>query len=70
VNEMPLYEYVCKDCGKTFEKIVGWSDFDHPQTCPSCKSENTSKKISLSGRFGSTLFQSSSSSCGSSGGFS
>ena len=69
---MPIYEYQCRDCGKEFEKLMGFSDpnINSPE-CPGCKSENTNRRLSKIASFsnrGSSL--SSSSSCGSSGGFS
>lgn len=41
---MPIYEYVCKDCGKEFEELV----FSHDEipACPECKSGATEKLIS------------------------
>lgn len=43
---MPIYEFVCKDCGKTFEKLVLTKEEEVDITCPFCKSENTKKIIS------------------------
>lgn len=42
---MPIFEYQCKSCGKNFEKLI----FDRAkiQECPSCKSKNTEKKLSV-----------------------
>jgi putative FmdB family regulatory protein len=72
---MPLYEYYCKDCRDTFEKMVRFSDADKPVVCPSCESTETRKIISLfasSGFITGTSGLSGGSSCGSSsgGGFS
>jgi putative FmdB family regulatory protein len=71
---MPLYEYHCNDCGDEFEKMVRFSEANTSPHCPSCTSQNTRKKISAVAAFGSTLSASvgasSSSSCGSRGGFS
>lgn len=41
---MPIYEYVCQDCGKEFEELV----FSHDEVpaCPACKSGATEKLIS------------------------
>ncbi len=41
---MPVYEYRCSACGKTFEKLQKFSD-PPLQNCPSC-SGNVSKIIS------------------------
>lgn len=35
---MPLYEYRCKQCGHTFEKIQSFSAPDEKE-CPVCKGE-------------------------------
>ncbi len=71
---MPLYEFVCRDCGKEFEKTLRFSEADQRPACPDCHSPDTRKKISkvasFGGSTGSSLGSSSSSSCGSSGGFS
>ena len=69
---MPLYEYECNRCGETFELIVPISEKDNAKECPQCHSAETNRKISvIASRFGldgGSL--SSSTSCGSSGGFS
>ena len=41
---MPIYEYVCHNCGHEFEKIQGWSE-DAP-VCVSCGSSNVSRRLS------------------------
>jgi putative FmdB family regulatory protein len=70
---MPLYEYRCNKCGESFELMVRFSEADRTQVCPKCESSNTQRKLSMvaSTRSGSSdSYASSSSSCGSSGGFS
>jgi len=76
---MPLYEYICRQCGGTFEKMVRFSEADLSPVCPSCASSDTQKKVSVAAAFGSGSGSSSSgggagssgfaSSCGSRGGF-
>jgi putative FmdB family regulatory protein len=44
---MPLYEYICKDCGKEFDAIRSIKDSDAPIECDECHGEHTSRKISL-----------------------
>jgi putative FmdB family regulatory protein len=72
-DPMPLYEYQCNDCGEEFEKMVRFSEANHSPICPSCQSQDTSKKISKIASFGGSLggtSASTGSNCGSSGGFS
>jgi putative FmdB family regulatory protein len=43
---MPIYEYDCQSCKKTFEKLVkSMSSKDKP-ACPDCGSKQTSRKLS------------------------
>jgi len=45
---MPIYEYVCSDCGHEFEKLQKMSDA--PLTdCPACETKSLKKKISAPG---------------------
>ncbi|MFN2201042.1 MAG: FmdB family zinc ribbon protein [Caldilineaceae bacterium] len=41
---MPIYEYVCHNCGHEFEKIQGWSE-DAP-VCVSCGSSDVTRRLS------------------------
>lgn len=41
---MPIYEYVCRDCGHAFETIV--SGARRPE-CPSCRSDQLEKQLSV-----------------------
>ncbi len=41
---MPIYEYVCGDCGAQFEEIL--SPSAPAPACPKCKSANTKKLMS------------------------
>lgn len=67
---MPLYEYRCKTCGGNFEKMMRWSESDRLPECPHCQGQDTQKKVSaFASVSGGSLKSSSSSSCGSSGGF-
>ncbi len=71
---MPLYEYICHECGQTFEKMVRFSeDPNQAPICPSCGSEFTQKQISTFATRGGTSAGTtsvSSSSCSSHGRFS
>jgi len=42
---MPIYEYLCKDCGQPFEKIV--PRFDSQTDCVHCHSANVEKQLSV-----------------------
>lgn len=44
---MPIYEYVCPNCGHPFEKRVSFSNADQPQSCPACGHDKATKQISL-----------------------
>ena len=41
---MPIFEYVCKGCGKDFELIV--RSTSAPPSCPACSSTELEKQIS------------------------
>lgn len=41
---MPIHEYVCQDCGESFEKLVRAAD--QPE-CPRCHSVALDKKLSV-----------------------
>lgn len=43
---MPLFDFKCNDCNKTFEKIIASGSSYENLTCPQCKSNNISKIIS------------------------
>ncbi|MCK5339792.1 MAG: zinc ribbon domain-containing protein [Desulfobulbaceae bacterium] len=40
---MPLYDFICRDCGKECELLIMGSD---TPACPHCASENLSKQMS------------------------
>lgn len=41
---MPLYEYLCRDCGHAFEQLVArWGT---SVCCPSCHSQAAEKQLS------------------------
>lgn len=45
---MPIYEYVCNECGHDFEALQKISD-EPLKTCPACERESLKKKISAAG---------------------
>ena len=66
---MPLFEYVCTECGHRFEALVVGER--KPEACPACESRLIEKQFStfgLGSGGGRTAGASWGSSCGSSGG--
>jgi putative FmdB family regulatory protein len=41
---MPIFEYVCGECGKAFEAIVYG---EQQAECPACKSHNLKEQLSV-----------------------
>jgi putative FmdB family regulatory protein len=41
---MPIFEYICKDCGKKFEAIVYGSN---QAECPSCHGKKLEQQLSV-----------------------
>jgi len=44
---MPIYEYICSDCGLKFEIVRQIKDADTPIPCKQCKSDHTARTISV-----------------------
>ena len=42
---MPIYEFVCQDCGHEFERIQSWSDTTTP-TCTACMGTHVLRSVS------------------------
>jgi putative FmdB family regulatory protein len=60
---MPIYEYVCQECGAKYEKLVRIGSTEVQLRCPNCGSPRAEKAISLFGSSsvaGGDLFQTSS----------
>lgn len=43
---MPIYEYQCRDCGATFEKLRRIKDADSGLECPNCRSTEVERQFS------------------------
>jgi putative FmdB family regulatory protein len=43
---MPLYEYRCKACGRTFEQLRRMSEADRGVECPECQSPEVQRQLS------------------------
>lgn len=48
---MPIYEYVCQDCGIKFDVLRSIKDADAPITCQSCASQSPKRAISVFAAF-------------------
>ena len=44
---MPIYEYVCFDCGKRFEILRSIKEADSPILCNICQSNQTKRAVSV-----------------------
>ena len=44
---MPIYEYDCKNCGDSFDKLVRNTATATQVTCPACSSDEVKKRLSL-----------------------
>jgi putative FmdB family regulatory protein len=56
---MPLYEYRCERCGKSFEMLRRMQDADRELQCPDCKSEEVERLLSTFSAGGCTASASS-----------
>jgi putative FmdB family regulatory protein len=43
---MPMYEYRCNGCGRTFEQLRRMSEADRAGECPECRSEEVVRILS------------------------
>lgn len=44
---MPVYDYICQDCQKTFEVALTLDEHDHENAkCPDCGSRNVEQEAS------------------------
>lgn len=44
---MPIYEYVCLDCGNRFDALRTMAQADAPIGCRACEGDHTSRTISV-----------------------
>ncbi len=59
---MPLFEYMCRDCGGKFEKIV--PRYDSPAECCHCQSKDVEKLLSVFAVSGSSKESADEAGCG------
>lgn len=57
---MPLYEYLCVECGSSFEYLVRSASSQEAIVCPKCASTTVNKKFSTFGMKGAAGSSSSS----------
>lgn len=43
---MPIFEFICMDCGKEFERLVWKSSESNEIKCPECNSSHLEEKVS------------------------
>ncbi|MDQ6877816.1 MAG: zinc ribbon domain-containing protein [Candidatus Dormibacteraeota bacterium] len=43
---MPIYEYRCESCSKTFDLLTRFAERDVAQVCPACESTRTRVLVS------------------------
>ncbi len=43
---MPIYEYVCRECGSRYEALRRMQDADRDLKCPQCQSEEVERLLS------------------------
>ena len=60
---MPIYTYICNDCGERFDLLIGVTSQKPEFKCEKCKSENIKRLLSTFSVGGSNDKTSSSSSC-------
>jgi putative FmdB family regulatory protein len=61
---MPVYEYVCQECGNKFDALRTMQEADAPIPCDSCQSEQTHRALSVCFCQGSSEGEAVSGSCG------
>ena len=44
---MPIYEYLCKNCGLRFELMRSFKDADSPISCKACNSNQIQRTLSV-----------------------
>lgn len=47
---MPLYEYYCNSCQRTFEQLRPAQQADSATVCPTCRAESAERVLSLFAR--------------------
>jgi putative FmdB family regulatory protein len=42
---MPVYDYICHDCQKTFELVLTLKEHETEAKCPKCGSKNVEQEL-------------------------
>jgi putative FmdB family regulatory protein len=66
---MPIFEYRCRKCSHTFEKLSGGDQSAGGFSCPKCGGSDSEKVFSVFSSQCSSAPSSSAGGCGGSGGF-
>lgn len=51
---MPYYDFVCRECGRSFSEKRSFSEASRTAACPSCASKNTQKRLNAVAFIGGT----------------
>ncbi len=51
---MPYYDFVCRECGRSFSEKRSFSEASRTAACPSCASKNTQKQLNAVAVIGGT----------------
>jgi len=43
---MPIYEYLCRECGKSFEVLRSMKEADKDLECPGCHARSAERQLS------------------------
>lgn len=53
---MPFYDYICRECGMVFDRMVTIEKRNEPQICPDCKGQADRKVVSQFSSTGTSGF--------------
>lgn len=51
---MPFYDYICRECGKVFDRMVSMAHRNEDQVCPACGGTAVRKAVSSFNSAGTT----------------
>jgi putative FmdB family regulatory protein len=44
---MPIFEFICQECGWEFEELLRSASLISEVSCPACESDQVAKKLSI-----------------------